>query len=576
MTSQITRFLAILVCLINYAPSVFLSTAAAQQTKITPSTAGALARSPAPAAAKPGIAPQTLNAQPALPPAAEMVPGKETDSVVATVNGVKVLRSDIERELRRNGQTLGNEEFTAEKRDRVLHDLITDILVEQFLRENNRMKDVYLEDSLVNARNLALSNYMMLFLARTQKPIQEADIARFVEDHPDFFRDRRAWDYVDISIEKSSELDMNKIRTFVDYMNKKLKGQKKDQAQTENQEPERKEQIIDDFTKITDMVTGKKLLYIDFRGLKNSEEIDNAVLAKLKMLKPGEAVIEEESNPKFIHIIKLNTSFPSAVDPAKMRTGIIQGMLLERATDTMKQIMDQMRANVDIKIVNDLSRNRVAEMKQSMANIKENANTKVTSEYEKTQQVIKEMQEMANKRVLAEAQRRRNRAMNPATMDKPEVDTPATSKKSLSDNLRLVKNIWILSMPILFLAAFYQFLRKSNSQLQALTTRAAKDPQFEVESKLERIVHNPILTWSIGILLAFFLGKTGWTLFHEMNLYTVRRTILEWSAIALVSSVALVWLISKIYNYLPTILREWRFMFLALITMIQIGIIAAG
>ena len=571
MTHPILQFLASLIILLGAA----LSPPAQAQTK--PASPGISAQpisgqpngpsKPAPALAPPNDPNNAKSA--AGKPNAAPTASSEPDRVVAIVNGSKVKLSDIERVLRRSGRTLEGEEFTAEKRDRILYDLITDVLIEQYLRENNAFNNTDLQDSIANSKLYAQSEYMFNYVGRQQVLVEEKDIERFVAEHPDFLQGRRAWEIIDIAIDKHPDIDVNKLQAFVQLINKKDKGQKTDQ------QADKKGQTAEDILgSLINYVTGKKVNYLDFRGIRHTEEIEPTTYEKLKALKPGEAVLVNAPGETVYHVVKLTFSTPNPTDVNRARGGIIRGLYMERAAIKVRDLLAQMRENVDIKIIDNLD-SRAVEKKQAINAARENIGQKVDKEYEQKQLLIKQMKEMADKKVIAESVRRKTK-ITAASKELREEVSSKPQEQSGNQWLRFASNIWILALPVLFAGAFYHFLRQTEDKLTALINESASVQLNTFERSVQRFLLGPLASWGIGILLFWFLAQSSWNKFFTINYAYMTKQLLEWAGISLGASLACIWLIAKTYRFLPQFLRNWRFLFLGLIAIIQIAMLNAA
>lgn len=498
-----------------------------------------------------------------MAPAAGGVASPDADKIIAIINGTNVKLSDIERVLRRNGRKLNEEEFTVEKRDRILYDLITEILIEQYLKDNKAFNNIDLQDMIYNARVYALSEYMFKFIGMQQKPLEESDIKKFVNDHPDFFQGRRAYDYIDITIEKHPDIDINKLQSFVLLLNKKPKGQK-----TGEQEIKKEMQIYETIGNLLSYVAGKKVNYIDFRGIKHTEEIETSVAEKLKVMSPGEFALVNVADENNYHIVKLNNSTANPVDEVRARPGIIRGLYLERAGQRLKEILAQMRENVNIKIIDNLS-SRADLKRQAIDNVKQGVDQKADQEYEKKRLVVQQMQEIANKKVLMDSLRRKTKMVEVKKDAREEISTKQPVKTQDYWN-RLAANLWILSLPVLYLGAFYRFLQQTADKLTESINKESKIGGETVEKSVEQFLFSPIASWIVGAGVFWFLAQTSWNKFFEINYYIVTTQVIKWSAAAFFLSLILVWMVSKIYKYLPQFMRNWRFLFMGIIVIFQI------
>lgn len=556
MTHRLLPFLTSILLLLAAASSP----ASAQSKPVAPPAPAGPATTAAPTDAK---KPANAANNAGMAPAAGGVASPDADKIIAIINGTNVKLSDIERVLRRNGRKLNEEEFTVEKRDRILYDLITEILIEQYLKDNKAFNNIDLQDMIYNARVYALSEYMFKFIGMQQKPLEESDIKKFVNDHPDFFQGRRAYDYIDITIEKHPDIDINKLQSFVLLLNKKPKGQK-----TGEQEIKKEMQIYETIGNLLSYVAGKKVNYIDFRGIKHTEEIETSVAEKLKVMSPGEFALVNVADENNYHIVKLNNSTANPVDEVRARPGIIRGLYLERAGQRLKEILAQMRENVNIKIIDNLS-SRADLKRQAIDNVKQGVDQKADQEYEKKRLVVQQMQEIANKKVLMDSLRRKTKMVEVKKDAREEISTKQPVKTQDYWN-RLAANLWILSLPVLYLGAFYRFLQQTADKLTESINKESKIGGETVEKSVEQFLFSPIASWIVGAGVFWFLAQTSWNKFFEINYYIVTTQVIKWSAAAFFLSLILVWMVSKIYKYLPQFMRNWRFLFMGIIVIFQI------
>lgn len=556
MTHHLLPFLTSILLLLAAASSP----ASAQSKPVAPPAPAGPATTAAPTDAK---KPANAANNAGMAPAAGGVASPDADKIIAIINGTNVKLSDIERVLRRNGRKLNEEEFTVEKRDRILYDLITEILIEQYLKDNKAFNNIDLQDMIYNARVYALSEYMFKFIGMQQKPLEESDIKKFVNDHPDFFQGRRAYDYIDITIEKHPDIDINKLQSFVLLLNKKPKGQK-----TGEQEIKKEMQIYETIGNLLSYVAGKKVNYIDFRGIKHTEEIETSVAEKLKVMSPGEFALVNVADENNYHIVKLNNSTANPVDEVRARPGIIRGLYLERAGQRLKEILAQMRENVNIKIIDNLS-SRADLKRQAIDNVKQGVDQKADQEYEKKRLVVQQMQEIANKKVLMDSLRRKTKMVEVKKDAREEISTKQPVKTQDYWN-RLAANLWILSLPVLYLGAFYRFLQQTADKLTESINKESKIGGETVEKSVEQFLFSPIASWIVGAGVFWFLAQTSWNKFFEINYYIVTTQVIKWSAAAFFLSLILVWMVSKIYKYLPQFMRNWRFLFMGIIVIFQI------
>lgn len=556
VTHRLLPFLTSILLLLAAASSP----ASAQSKPVAPPAPAGPATTAAPTDAK---KPANAANNAGMAPAAGGVASPDADKIIAIINGTNVKLSDIERVLRRNGRKLNEEEFTVEKRDRILYDLITEILIEQYLKDNKAFNNIDLQDMIYNARVYALSEYMFKFIGMQQKPLEESDIKKFVNDHPDFFQGRRAYDYIDITIEKHPDIDINKLQSFVLLLNKKPKGQK-----TGEQEIKKEMQIYETIGNLLSYVAGKKVNYIDFRGIKHTEEIETSVAEKLKVMSPGEFALVNVADENNYHIVKLNNSTANPVDEVRARPGIIRGLYLERAGQRLKEILAQMRENVNIKIIDNLS-SRADLKRQAIDNVKQGVDQKADQEYEKKRLVVQQMQEIANKKVLMDSLRRKTKMVEVKKDAREEISTKQPVKTQDYWN-RLAANLWILSLPVLYLGAFYRFLQQTADKLTESINKESKIGGETVEKSVEQFLFSPIASWIVGAGVFWFLAQTSWNKFFEINYYIVTTQVIKWSAAAFFLSLILVWMVSKIYKYLPQFMRNWRFLFMGIIVIFQI------
>ncbi len=445
-----------------------------------------------------------------------------------TVNGVNITRGEFDSELRLKGINPAGGAITTKMVDEILDNLIYVSLAEQYLASHNQLNDQLLQDQIAATRRQAIGEYFFISVGRNQKPLQQQDVDAFVAEHPDYFKDRRFYYYSAISYKQASSADISQLKSLLFSSG--------------------------NFDKIAEFLSGKKITYNLFHGYQPSEKIEENVLAKLKTMSPGEGAIVTTPGDDTVYVIKLFSSSADPQDPEKLRTPIMNGIYVARATEIIAQVKKQMFESADIKYI-DKPKATVASQPGKFYV----PNASVESSSGKFYKPFGRQDSAKGKAGLTAGGATSNQDVAQNFEDIAE-----GGKSKTNGYIRILKNVWIFSLLILFPAAFYHLLKISNDNYRNLrmVDPSTSDPATYRNYQVKRFSLDPAVTWIIGLLLMAIIAYTSWNYFFDVNIYISTRNILITAAVALVSSLALVFILKKIYPYLPDFIRNYRFLFI--------------
>lgn len=486
-----------------------------------PAAAAPQSLAPPSTAAETNVSPRGVPAQPAQPPASPLEQAPE--KILATVNGVNITRGDFDRELRLKGINPAGGAITTKMIDEILDNLIYGALAEQYLASHNQLNDQLLQDQISSTRRQAIGEYFFISVGRNQKPLQQQDVDAFVAEHPDYFKDRRFYYYSAISYKQASNADISQLKSLLFSSG--------------------------NFDKIAEFLSAKKITYNLFHGYQPSERIEENVLAKLKTMAPGEGAIVSTPGDDTVYVIKLFSSSADPQDPEKLRTPIMNGIYVTRATELISQVKKQMYESADIKYI-DKPKATVASQPGKFYVPNASAESSSGKFY----------------KPFGRQDSAKGKAGAASNLNVPQnYEDTAEGGKTKSDPLvRIFKNVWMFSLFIIYPAAFYHLLKISNEKYRNLrmVDPSTSDPATYRNYQIKRFSLDPAITWIIGLLLLAIIAYTSWNYFFDLNIYISSRNILITAAIALIGSLVLIFVLKKIYPYLPDLMRDSRFMFI--------------
>lgn len=459
---------------------------------------------------------------------------KTADKIIATVNGSNITQSDYERILFARGVNTNSRAITAQTIDEALDVLINEILARDYVAKQGRLNDPLLEKRIAHLRFQAILEYFNYMVAANLKPITESDLQTFIDEHPDYFKDRRYFYFTSVEFIKNKDIDINQIRTMLNSS--------------------------DSFDKITFNLDSKKIPFALFRGFRPSEQINPNVFAKLKTMTPGESAVVTDPETDQVFIFKLFSSSPDPVQADKNREQLRMALIMSNASRASRELIEQMRSSADIKIIDKPKPTVTVQTGKFAA-----TNARVTA---------------TSSSLFKKYDPRNKLEKSGPDFGMDIANTTLQNKNNVGNQLvmALIRNIWIMSLLLIVPATFYNFVNASNKIYANLVLEGSQGFNRELRSsyKLQKILLDPMITWIIGIVLILLISYIAWDGFNEKNLdiLFLSNTYIAISVIsALLLSALLIFTTSKIYQRLPDYIKNFRLMFFGIILITNIVIL---
>jgi EpsD family peptidyl-prolyl cis-trans isomerase len=274
----------------------------------------------------------------ALPQPGSADPQALSSRVLASVNGAPIAEADVELMLKRALKLGTVQEASATTRKKLLEDFIFMRLAEQAINEDdNVFKPGNVRQELEITRLQTLLNvYLDAKAASTNTPSLE-ELAAFVDSHPQFFKDRRTYYFTQIDIDRKKQIDLAAIKTY---------AQSAKQQFSEAQSSEEKNKAFSKLVGYVEAVAGK---FFYTKGWKSTEEIDPFIFARLKQMKDGEVLVDEESNPERIRVLMLQASQPVPIDVDQATQVAAQMIRYNESRRAADLLYNQLRAQADVR-----------------------------------------------------------------------------------------------------------------------------------------------------------------------------------------------------------------------------------
>lgn len=483
-----------------------------------------------------GDSPKSARVKTDAPSAA--APDQASDKVLVIVNGVKITQEDYNLALQQKGINPLADRLTAEMIDDALLLLTDSVLEEQYLTGTGQINDKMFTDRLRSARRALTNEYFTWIVGRKIGYPEQKDIDQFVNEHPEIFVDRRFYYFSSINFNATKEVDMSQIKNMSSSST--------------------------DFDRITQYLDSRKVQYNQFRGYRPSEQIEEYVLQKMKTMSAGEGAVIASPEKDKIVILKLFNSSPDPIDPVKVRNNIVHAITISKAVVMVDQAIRQLRDSANI---------------QYIEKPKPTNDTQVGKFYAPS----KEAQGAASK-AWKQGGRRSNdgRTIDLASKDsKKEMEFQTIEDRVMEEGYlttqvrNYIKNIWFMSLLIIFPAAFRHFLKASNANYALVTPQDSRtmDPAQYRSLQIKRLWLDPLVAWIIGVLVFGFLAYTSWNAILQYYDFIGTTQILKSAAAALIGSIALLFIGSRIFSLLPEKIRTMRFLVLGAVVMTQIAVL---
>jgi len=214
--------------------------------------------------------------------------GVKQTQVVAKVNGEEISIHQINFQLSRMGQL--NETQGKEAAKQTLVRLVDETLLKQKALEAKLDRDPKVLQAMESTKNQILAQaYLEQEMVNASKP-SEKEIDQFYSEHPDLFENRRVFRLQELAVEVSKE---------------KL--------------PEIQEALTEqkNINNMAQWLTSKSYKFAANSNVRNAEQLPLPLLAKLQLLKDGEAIAVDTG--KSVNIIYVASSQTQSVDKQKAK-----------------------------------------------------------------------------------------------------------------------------------------------------------------------------------------------------------------------------------------------------------------
>jgi EpsD family peptidyl-prolyl cis-trans isomerase len=251
------------------------------------------------------------------------------NDIIAKVDGSLITRQDLDGEIQdriRKSYELSDDHLI---RLKVLKQLITEIVAEKRMSEAEISKNARLFRNLEATRRNILTQTYIDQNAVLKQP-NEADIKKYVSEHPEFFMNRKVYHYSELIIAPKTEPRKKAV-------NERLK------LLTEFKEPSPQNvQMVIDWLESNNTVYGYAK---DWRA---SEAVPDTLRKTVMALAESDTKVLVETQGGIIRVVSVFGAYPDPIDPVMSQNAIVKAILDRERNEKVDAIINDMLAHAEI------------------------------------------------------------------------------------------------------------------------------------------------------------------------------------------------------------------------------------